>query len=367
MNKFIKRMSERYGGDISKDIRKYIDIKRKHVNCEEDINFIRTCTTNGEPPKFTEFKLADKNLSNNNRLVKGCRWKITSAYLSKHNNRLRELKVAAKKLEDKIFPRLFEEDWVELCSRVDDTIHNTRELKRETHARKLKKQFGNAPINVDPKNVTTRRGQSPKDDPGTMDAIFNYSSYELSPIERQVLSKGLKYGIYERKVDTYEILSRFELLAQSFNRLDIAQNTDERMAAFDPKTTFLQDLQKMAFEFIEISKQATDNLTCDERQALINLSKNEDIVVTKADKGNAVVIQNKSDYMKKVSAILCTRGKFKKLPADPTVDREKSLQNSLRYLWKNRQLDETILDRITPCDSRSGVLYGLPKVHKNTD
>jgi hypothetical protein len=40
------------------------------------------------------------------------------------------------------------------------------------------------------------------------------------------------------------------------------------MAAFDPKTTFLQDLQKMAFEFIEISNQATDNLACDERQAL---------------------------------------------------------------------------------------------------
>ena len=136
------------------------------------------------------------------------------------------------------------------------------------------------------------------------------------------------------------------------------------MAAFDPKTAFLQDLQKMAFEFIELSKQATDNLTCDERQALINLSKNKDIVVTKADKGNAVVIQNRTDYMKKVSAILCTRGKFKKLPADPTVDREKSLQNSLRYLWKNRQLDDTILDRITPCGSRSGVLYGLPKVHK---
>ena len=362
MNQFIERMSEKYGGDISRDIRKYIDIKRKHVKCEEDINFIRTCQANGEPPKFTEFKLADKNLSNNNRLVKGCRWKLTNAYLSNHNNRLRELKKVIKTLETKIFPSLSEEDWIELCGRVDDTIHNTRENKKETHRRN--KQFGNTPINIDTKNVTVRRGQAPKDDPGTMDAIFNYSSYELSQIERQVLSKGLKYGIYERKVDTYEILSRFELLAQSFNRLDISQTTDERVASFDPRNTFIQELQRMASEFIKISEQASDNLTSDERAALINLSKNKDIVVTKADKGNAVVIQNKADYMKKVSEILSTQGKFKKLPEDPTIEREKSLQNALRYLWKTRHLDDTILDRITPCGSRSGVLYGLPKVHK---
>lgn len=97
--------------------------------------------------------------------------------------------------------------------------------------------------------------------------------------------------------------------------------------------------------------------------ALINLSKNKDIVVTKADKGNAVVIQNKGDYMKKVSEILRTRGKFKKHPDDPTIERKKSLQNALRYLWIGH-LDDTILDRITPCGSRSEVLYGLPKVHK---
>lgn len=108
----------------------------------------------------------------------------------------------------------------------------------------MKKQFGNTPININTKNVTVRRGQAPKDDPGTMDAIFNYSSYELSQIERQVLSKGLKYGIYERKVDTYEILSRFELLAQSFNRLDITQTTDERVLHSIPRTPFFKSFKE---------------------------------------------------------------------------------------------------------------------------
>ena len=68
--------------------------------------------------------------------------------------------------------------------------------------------------------------------------------------------------------------------------------------------------------------------------------------------------------MAKVSEILNLHGKFKKLPEDPTTEREKQLQNHLRYLWNNRFLDENILERIKPSGSRAGVLYGLPKVHK---
>lgn len=62
--------------------------------------------------------------------------------------------------------------------------------------------------------------------------------------------------------------------------------------------------------------------------------------------------------------ILGTQGKFNRLSADPTIDREKYLQNHLRYLWSRQHIDEKILDRILPCRSRASVLYGLPKVHK---
>jgi UDP-N-acetylglucosamine transferase subunit ALG13 len=42
-------------------------------------------------------------------------------------------------------------------------------------------------------------------------------------------------------------------------------------------------------------------LTKEEHAALSNLAKDESIVITKADKGNAVVIQNKKDYQEKVN------------------------------------------------------------------
>ena len=65
------------------------------------------------------------------------------------------------------------------------------------------------------------------------------------------------------------------------------------------------------------------------------LSKNKSISISKADKGNAVVIQNVTDYRKKIMEILAAEGKFKKLNHYPTRTRETKLQNYLRALNKD--------------------------------
>ena len=123
----------------------------------------------------------------------------------------------------------------------------------------------------------------------------------------------------------------------------------------------------MAFEFLELSKRAIDNLNPVEREALEQLSKNKNIIISKVDKGNAVVIQNVSDYRAKISQILNATDKFKKLNDDPTVKRERSLYNMLSALWKRMKLDPETLERIRPCGSRAGVMYGLPMVHKDNE
>ena len=50
-----------------------------------------------------------------------------------------------------------------------------------------------------------------------------------------------------------------------------------------------------------------DNLTEKEREALDNLSKNEDIVIKPADKGGALVIMEKKDYENAVLEIRFTK------------------------------------------------------------
>jgi hypothetical protein len=199
----------------------------------------------------------------------------------------------------------------------------------------------------------------------TTSAIKNLSNRELSKIEECVLRKGLKYGIMRKILDTYEILTRFEQLAQSLNGLEIFQSKDELVRSLDAKSLLFKDLQSFAFEFIELSKKAYDNLSEEEKRALEDLGKDKSIIISKADKGNAVVIQNVNDYKEKIANILWTDGKFKKLDDDLTRLREQRLQNNLRRLHKANKISAEVYKDILPCGSRAGVMYGLPKIHKD--
>ena len=87
----------------------------------------------------------------------------------------------------------------------------------------------------------------------------------------------------------------------------------------------------------------------------------------KPDKGNGVVIIDRSDYYKKMDDILSDTNKFRKLDVDPithSIRQENQVKNFLRELKKNGTISEIIYDNLFPSGSRPGILYGLPKVHK---
>ena len=65
--------------------------------------------------------------------------------------------------------------------------------------------------------------------------------------------------------------------------------------------------------FKQISKISNKNLSREEVKALNNLVKNKDLVIQKADKGNNIVIVNRSNYISKLSKILEDTSKFKRV------------------------------------------------------
>ena len=75
---------------------------------------------------------------------------------------------------------------------------------------------------------------------------------------------------------------------------------------------------------------------------MIELAKDKSIVICKADKGNAVVIQDLSEYREKVSAFLKTDGTFDKLKDYETRKRETNLQNFMRKLRAEGKISNEI-------------------------
>ena len=112
----------------------------------------------------------------------------------------------------------------------------------------------------------------------------------------------------------------------------------------------------------------TSALSKSEFLALKQLSKNKQLVIQKADKGNSVVLLNRTDYIQKMNSIVSDRTKF--IPLDIKKGKE------LSFMEKCERTIRSILDDVTgltpltltglqPSGSRPGRLYGLSKIHKN--
>ena len=87
-------------------------------------------------------------------------------------------------------------------------------------------------------------------------------------------------------------------------------------------------------------------------QAIKSLRSNKYILITKPDKGFGVVILNRSEYDKKMVAILSDVTKFEYLGPvnefDNTAQNETKLQRGLLQLVKSDDLPKTVYEVIRP-------------------
>ena len=97
---------------------------------------------------------------------------------------------------------------------------------------------------------------------------------------------------------------------------------------FKPKSTFnpcnkdaaievyMSSLEKKLMK-INIPKDKCNNLTSKERQALYDLKNDENIVIKSADKGSAVVVWDREDYLKEAEKQLGDSNVCEEVPDDP--------------------------------------------------
>ena len=318
-------------------------------------------------PNFSRINLHSNDLANN-RFINNVRKEITYETLKNQYRSKRQHQAKLQELQNALFD-LEPNEWTHLTRLVEERVSKITAQVEVTHRKKLQALGIEEYMVVNSNNIIVRK-KKPTVESENTNCIFNYSTRRLSTLETNVLKKGLKFGIKNKKIDTYEIISRFEELAQSLNWLEInpAISSDPLKANLNNKSTFLQQLQQMTYEFLELSKSSFDILSDEEHAALKALAQDKSIVIIKADKGNTVVIQDIEVYRRKLLTLLEQDGKFKKLNSDETLLRERRLQDYLRSLTKverSNKLSDTDYHRILPCGSKAGVLYGLPKIHKD--
>ena len=89
------------------------------------------------------------------------------------------------------------------------------------------------------------------------------------------------------------------------------------------------------------------------------------------DKGNSIAITDKINYHKKKRSVLPDSNKFTQVSVAEDkqlnfiVNVEKHITDLLNDLKKSEIISEAVYKSLKPRDSRSGILYGLCKVHKH--
>ena len=193
--------------------------------------------------------------------------------------------------------------------------------------------------------------------------IVNLSDYKLSDTERFVLSHGLSFCLPPTSVkcEGEEILADFEVLyAQLVHHKPWSE---EQLAALKAR------LSDLAHAYCGSPIDLGDFLMTKECfQAIKSLRKNEEILITKPDKGAGVVILNKNDYNDKIKTIRNDTTKFFDLGPvtnkDNTAKIESRIQRRLLQLRKEYLISKQVYKAIRPTGSQRPRMYGLPKIHK---
>ncbi|KAH8030791.1 hypothetical protein HPB51_011825 [Rhipicephalus microplus] len=158
---------------------------------------------------------------------------------------------------------------------------------------------------------------------GPMFEVRNLSSYELTPAECQVLSRGLNFN-QAKQPDTRKNVCAVE------NAIGLLRES-ERDKIRTKAVGILSRIRKSGCQQV---------LSEDEEKVIKPLHKNKKITVLPADKGNVTVVLDRSTYESKMTEIAGDCTTYAKINKDPTSKVQTGLRKTLSSSFSGRFLHQ---------------------------
>ena len=126
-------------------------------------------------------------------------------------------------------------------------------------------------------------------------------------------------------------------------------------------TANVNDLNKPKYHELRYRKP---NLTKSQKEAISTLRNNDDIIIKPADKGSAVVILNKDDYINEGLRQLGDRKFYVETDENLTESHAQIIEDYVNNLVTSKELSPKAAEYLTTQNSRTPEFYMLPKIHK---
>lgn len=224
--------------------------------------------------------------------------------------------------------------------------------------------------------------------------VFNLSSKTLNASHLSVLNKGLSFvpttqpNDFDIKVDLFKFfrsirLREFFATTQSspsqLNWVTPEPSNSHTQTLFRPKSDFTPPVNRNAS--IEtfcrlVDQDATEllktkhkfnihsNLSSEEKKALKDLQTDKSIIIKPADKGGAIVVLNRSDYVNECEKQLTMDLFYEQLPGDPTRSFQNVIYGTLDDFVHTGDLTKKEMQFLRVENPVIPTFYTVPKIHK---
>ena len=284
-------------------------------------------------PKFLTFNLP--NVSN--KYASSIRKRLLCSIINNCNKELQHVLKELSVSENFLSKQLSTIEFYILKKSI--TLHNKKSLWKSlyTHHKKLSSLTRSCSLPIFTANET----------------ITNFTQYELSQVETDLVKAGLYFSIQPDKIRKSEIFTTFEKIHRSFLNNLKSEETKSQIKAH---------LSYLANSYFYNYKPSPRILR--QHRVLRNLSKNKNIIITKPNKGNGVVSLDQKLYYNSFQEIISDTSKFEKPNEGPTLKHESLVQRFLRKLKQKNIFNENEYNKLYSSGSDPTRIYGSPKVHK---
>ena len=131
--------------------------------------------------------------------------------------------------------------------------------------------------------------------------------------------------------------------------------------------TYMQAVNNDLSHAQETPRHNKLNLTKGEMEAMEALSNRDDIIVSKADKGGAVVIQDVDDYIAEANRQLNDQQFYQKVDRDLTPEHTTTVNKAIDQLASEELISEKTAKALHAQNPKTPKFYMLPKVHKKNN
>ena len=190
--------------------------------------------------------------------------------------------------------------------------------------------------------------------------VINLSSKPLSDGEQSLLQKGPKFAVSSSQIPLTEYIAVTKRICDELGENTVGKDCTE-----------IYQKTKEVLQHFKEKEGHICNTTKEEWEAIKTLREDSSCVVLTADKGVALIVMDKSQYIDKCMALLNDTKVYKPCK-DTTKKLHRDIQESLQKLNREHgtlrlyDWSKLFYNKLLPTGNSSPAprFYGLPKIHK---